>query len=166
MAAILAVRLAESSLELRLFHQGDVEEVEHQECNGPNAVWRRQQDEALTEQNEDHSRDHGVANEAVRSADDQRARWVPGRQGASSLDRKQPQRGEEEKQAHGEESEANQLEGSLQSRLAENESHPVPLRDPERHENRHRTGQNRDREKMSQQIDHYPHSLRCIGWTA
>ncbi len=155
MAPILPVRLTEPSLELRLLHQRDVEEVEYQKRSGPYAVRQRQQGEGFTEEDEDHSRDHGVANEAIRAAEDEGPGRVPGRQGTRPLGREAPQRGEEEKQAYDEKSEADELESHLRGRPAECESHGVSLRDPDRYENVDRDGKDHDRKKMSKQLVHF-----------
>lgn len=159
MPAILPVRITEPSLELRLLDKRDVDEVEDKERGCPYAMRRRQQHERLAEEDEDHPRDHGIANEPIGATDDERTRRVPWSQGAFPLGCEAPQRGEKEKKAHSEQRDADQLKGYLAGGVAERWCNGVPLGDPDRHENSDGERKDRDREQMTEQPDHFSGTL-------
>ena len=84
-AAILDVVFAEAALQLRLFKQRYVNEVEREKSQCPHEVRPRDQNERLAKKNENDAGNHRVPHVSVWPVKDEASRWIPWRESPFAL---------------------------------------------------------------------------------
>src|SRR5258706_477030 len=153
---VFAIRVAKPGGELRLLEERNVHDVNREKQDRPLEVWPREQNERFAEKHEENPRDHRVPHVSIWSPHHQVLRRIPRRERAAAERDEEPERRNEKRQAHDDQSDSGDLRGELSTRPAEVRRDLTPSGNPDGDERCDGERQHRDRDEVAEDRGYRP----------